>query len=318
MRSLFMASAVLASTLIASVTAQADFFGEAYLRIFNARVEIFDKQLADENDPNSAIGWRKAVNGLDLDVTGTTTTSTVFADLDGVTQLNVFPNPDVEPAFVGSGTILDNEGFPQGSPNSTPLGQSLANATGSYAYGDTMSRDLAGQLVNELDNGQVVSVDDSDVEVIAKSALTANMETSHGFGDVGTDTSFSFTTSNFGDTFRLVFDYEVELSFDVTPPPDFAAGSASARFSVTGRGAEEITDNSDALGWQIGFADGSFSDSGNFISTELVAKLGSNSFTFAREVNLFMTSTPEPGTLAVFGLSALGVCFVGYRRRRNA
>ena len=307
MKSLFLASAALLATLFVGVSAQAGFFGEAYLRASNARVEINDG------------GWRKAIDGQDITVTNSTTTASATGILNGAFDSDVsVGSPDVQRVFLGSpgdsANIADNEGFPTPT-GSTALGASLSDATSSYAYADTTSRDLTGQLVNGVDgSGNEVAVNNSDVEVIASGLFDSNMETAFGTSDVGTEASFQFSTLTAGE-FRLVFDYEARLELSLSAPPDFANGSAEVEFSYTGRGDKRIEGGEV---FTIDYGDGVFTESGQFTSKVLAAQIGSNSFSFGRKATISMTSVPEPSSLAIFGLCSVGVCAVGYRRRRNA
>ena len=305
MRSLFVASAVLASTLIASVTAQADFFGEAYLRAYNAQIQVRNSV----SDP-----WRKAVVGMDIELLSSSTTSTASATLNGITVVNSISstddpaptNPaDVERAFVGSGSEpVDNFGF-------SNLGSSLSDDA--YSYADTTG-DVSGPLVDVgiLDNP------DSDVSVMVSSVLNENFQTSGGFSQIRSISTVDFLSVT-NSEYRLVFDYDVNLDLTVSTPPDFGTGSVSAGFTVTGDPGFGVP-TSDGKTFVLNFG-GNFDNllDERFESESITVTKGiEGGFTFSRSVFLDMQAVPEPGTLAVFGLSALGVCFVGYRRRRNA
>ena len=307
MRSLFMASAVLASTLIASVTAQADFFGEAYLRAYNAQIQVRNS-VSDQ--------WRKAEVGTDIELADTRTQSRATATLNGVTDDNAISstddpaptNPaDVERAFVGSGSEpVDNFGF-------SNLGSSLSDDA--YSYADTTG-DVNGQLVDFVVPN---SNPDSDVSVMVSSVLNENFQTSGGSSQVFSDARVRFQSVDDSE-YRLVFDYDVNLDLTLSTPPDFGTGSVRAGFTVTGNPGTGVATTADGRVFALNFG-GNFDNLENerFESDEISVLSGFvGSFDFSRTVFLDMQAVPEPGTLAVFGLSALGVCFVGYRRRRNA
>lgn len=304
-------------TFLAVNPAEAGFFGSAYLRVFDARVEVLDGGV-----------WRKAVAGplgsgaanVDVFLLGASSSAFATATLNGSTDQNFASGADAMRAFVGTGAAPgDNSGFP--APlGTTPLGTPIPGVS-PYTYSDTASRVPTGQLVNFYAppppvGGSVVVTPDSDVEVIVSSLLDEIDQFSEADSSVGTTSELRFETAA-GGSFRLVFNYDVDLQMSLSTPPGVGTGFVSATFETTGNAPGDSI--SDDRTFTLNFGGAPFSvTGGSFTTDELnVGQNGQGSFTLARSVSLSMATVPEPSSIAVFGLIAVGGVLAQCRRRQK-
>lgn len=317
MRSVILFGAAALTAFVAALPADAGFFGSAYLRVYDARVEVLDGAV-----------WRKAVAGpagggvANVDVILRSTSSDAFASvfLDGATDQNFSMGADAMRAFVGSGVLPgDNVGFPA-PVGSTPLGTPIPGVS-PYAYADTASRVPAGQLVNFLappppPGGTIVSTPDSDVEVIVSSLLDEVGQVSEADSSVGTISSLQFETAA-GGAFRLVFNYDVDLQMSLSASPGVGTGFVSATFETTGTSPRNsISDNQT---FDLNFGGAPFNVTGGSFTSEVlnVDQNGLGSFTLARSVSLSMAAVPEPSSFAIFGFFAAAAMLVRFRYRQR-
>lgn len=317
MRSVIFLGLTTLLTILAGSPAEAGFFGSAYIRVFDARVEVLDGAV-----------WRKAVAGplgsgaANVDVFLLSAGSSAFATatLNGSTDQNFAPGADAMRAFVGTGAAPgDNSGFP--APlGTTALGTPIPGVS-PYAYADTASRVPAGQLVNFFTpppppGGTIASTPDSDVEVIVSSLLDEIDQFSEADSSVGTTSELRFETAA-GGAFRLVFNYDVDLQMSLSTPPGVGTGFVSATFETTGSAPGDSISSDQTF--TLNFGDAPFNIMGGSFTSDVlnVGQNGQGSFTLARSVSLSMATVPEPSSFAVFGLIAIGGVLVQCRRRQK-